>query len=409
MTPLEVLRIALSSLLVNRLRALLTTLGIIIGVGAVIGLISLGRGVQAFIASEFADLGSNLLVVFSSSPTSPTRERIEPITTIEAADLANIPGIVAIAPIHGLSGNLIYGRESVEDATSFGVTPSYVQVRNYTPLLGRWITTQDIEDRSRVIVLGYGIAEDIFGEGVNPVGEFIRYRDIPFEVVGVMEETSAVAGENQNIYIPISTSQQRLAPPERSRTRDGGYFLDAIYLQGASEDILDELTLEIELYLSEAHSIQFDGEQDFTVVSQAEILDQLNSITSRLTVFLSLIASTALLVGGIGIMNIMLVSVTERTREIGIRKALGAQQTDILGQFLIESVLLSLLGGALGIGLGWLIATLGTTLVNQLTLTVEMDSVLLATIVSAMVGIFFGIYPAWQASRKRPIDALRFE
>ncbi len=411
---MEIFRIAFDSLIANRLRAFLTTLGVIIGVGAVIGLISLGRGVEDFIASEFEGLGSNLLVVFASPPESPTRERIQPISTVEAADLLALDTIADIAPIHGLRGNVVLGRESVPGVTSFGVTPSYINVRNYDVAYGNFISQLNVNNKDRVIALGWGIAEELYGEDVmtedfNPVGETVRFMETTFEVIGVMEETSEIAGENDYVYIPISTSQQRLAPPFRARTRDGGYFLDAIYLQAASEDAMDEATFQIQQYLTDAHNIQFSGEEDFTVVNQSDILDSLGAITRNLTIFLSLIASTSLLVGGIGIMNIMLVSVTERTKEIGIRKSVGAKQTDILFQFLIESTVLSLLGGLLGIGLGWLIAVIGTVTVEQLNLSVQMDAVLLATSVSIMVGVFFGFYPAWQAARKNPIDALRFE
>jgi len=410
----EAFRIAFSSLVANRLRALLTTLGIIIGVGAVIGLISLGRGVEDFIASEFEGLGSNLLVVFASPPQSPTRERIQPISTVEAADILALDTIAAIAPIHGLQGDMILRRENVPSVTSFGVTPSYIEVRNYNVEFGRFIDQASIDNKDRVVALGWGVAEELYGEDVmvenfNPVGETVRFLNTTFEVIGVMEETSELAGENENVYIPISTSQQRLAPPFRARTRDGGYFLDALYIQAASEEVMDQAAREIETYLVDAHNIQFSGEEDFTVVNQSDLLESLGAITQNLTIFLSLIASTSLLVGGIGIMNIMLVSVTERTKEIGIRKAVGAKRSDILFQFLIEAVVLSLLGGFLGIGLGWLISVIGTVTVEQLDLSVQSDSIALATTVSVIVGVFFGLYPAWQASRKSPIDALRFE
>ncbi len=411
---MEALRIAMDSLIVNRLRALLTTLGIIIGVGSVIGLISLGRGVQDFIASEFSDLGSNLIIVFSSPPQSPTRERIEPLTTLEALDLVALPTVSNMSPIHGLRGNIIYERESVAQQESWGVTPNYLEIRSsFRPAYGRWFTQQDIDARERFMVLGWTVAEELFGElddgAFDPTGELVRFMDTSFTVIGVMEETSSLTNENGIVFMPISTSQQRLAAPDRSRTRDGGYLLDAIYLQATSEEATEQAVLEIETYLTAAHNVQFDGEQDFTIVNQSDLISTLDGITGNLTIFLSLIAGTSLLVGGIGIMNIMLVSVTERTREIGIRKAIGAKQTDILSQFLIESILLALLGGFLGILLGAGIAFLGTRLVSQLTLSVQVDSIILATTVSAAVGVFFGFYPAWQAARKNPIDALRFE
>ncbi|MEM6283109.1 MAG: ABC transporter permease, partial [Chloroflexota bacterium] len=325
---MESLRIALSSLIVNRLRALLTTLGIIIGVGSVIALISLGRGVEDFIASEFESLGSNLIVVFRSAPQSPTRDRIEPLTTVEAIDILNLPSISNIAPIHGIQGNIIFGRENIADQVGYGVTPSYVDLRNYEPFLGRWISQQDVNDLARVIVLGWNVAEDLFGElddgQIDPTGATVRFDGLPFTVIGVMEETSALAGENGNVFIPISISQQRLASPERSRTRDGGYYIDALYMQAISEEATQQAVRDVEDYLFFAHEIEFEGEQDFTVVNQSDLLASLNGITRNLTIFLSLIAATSLMVGGVGIMNIMLVTVTERTREIGIRKAIGA-------------------------------------------------------------------------------------
>jgi len=401
---------AISSLLANRLRALLTTLGIIIGIGAVIGLISLGRGVEDFIAAEFEGLGSNLVIVFSSPPSSPTRDRIQPISTNEIQDILALNAVAKVAPIHGLRGNIVAGRENFPGVNSYGVTPSFIEVRNYTIHNGRFITQQDLTERSRVIVLGWNVAEELYGEDFpDPTGNTVRYLDVPFEVVGVMEQTSDVAGENDYIYMPITTSQQRLAPPTRSRTRDGGYLIDAAYMQAVSEEAVTDALRQVDDYLFQAHNIGFDGEQDYTVVSQTDILNSINDITGRLTIFLSLIASTSLLVGGIGIMNIMLVTVTERTKEIGLRKAIGARPVDILVQFLVESIILSLLGGFLGIVFGWLIATLGTVLVSQLDLGVQLDAILLATGVSVGVGLFFGIYPAFQAAAKNPIDALRFE
>lgn len=410
---MEILRIAFSSLVANRLRAILTTLGIIIGVGAVIGLISLGRGVEDYIASEFESLGSNLLAVFSSPPQSPTRDRIEPLTTVEAAEMASLPSVAAMTPIHRLSGTVIYEGENIDNQQSFGVAPNYPALRSIDVLYGRWISEQDIDDRARVMVLGYGVAEELFGEDVipefNPTGETVRYRGASFTLIGVMDETSDLAGENNTAFIPISTSQQRLAPPDRSRTRDGGYYLDAIYLQATSEDATDQAVIEVEQYLMDAHNIQFDGEQDFSIVNQTDLLNSLGSITRNLTIFLALISSTSLLVGGIGIMNIMLVSVTERTREIGIRKAVGAQRNDILVQFLIEAVTLSLIGGVIGTSIAATLTLIVSSLVPNLNVVVQPSSVLLATLISLGVGTFFGAYPANRAAALNPIDALHYE
>ena len=405
---METFRIALVSLYSNRLRSILTTLGIIIGIGAVIGLISLGRGVEDFIASEFESLGSNLLIVFASPPKSPTRERIEPITTVEATDLLRLPTIQYVAPIHGLLGDIISGGETFR-ATTYGVTPDYLIVRDYGVRWGRWVTVDDLESKARVMVLGANVAEELFGEDYNPVGEIVRYLDVPMTIIGVMEKTSEAAGENAIAYIPITTSQQRLAPPFRARTRDGGYFLDALYLQATNEDVMDEATRQIDEYLREAHNVQFDGEEDYTIVNQADVLDALGSITGVLTIFLSLIAGISLLVGGIGIMNIMLVTVTERTKEIGLRKALGAQNIYILIQFVAEALVLSLLGGTVGILIAIAGGSLVSNLVESLDVTVQPYSIVLAVAISSMIGIFFGFFPAWRAAGLNPIDALRYE
>jgi putative ABC transport system permease protein len=410
MNLIEHLRSALAGLAANRLRAALTTLGIIIGVGAVIGLVSLGRGVERYIASEFESLGSNLLIVFSARPSSPTRTRIEPITTNEARDLLNpaiAPSVRQIAQQYDVPGRVIVGSNSVNASIS-GVSPNFVEVRTWGVRPGgSFITDDDIENNARVAVLGQGVVEDLFGSvDYDPVGTTVRLNDLVFTVIGVMTPGSEFSGENDQVFVPLTTAQTRLA---NARARDGSYRLTVLHVQAESEAAMDSAAAEIEAYLSEAHNISFDGEQDFQVLSQADVLAFVGQLTGILTVFLGLIAGISLLVGGIGVMNIMLVSVTERTREIGLRKAVGARAGDILVQFLAESVLLSIAGGAMGIALGWLAAQVATALVPELTVTVTWDAVVLATAVSSFVGIFFGLYPASRAARMRPIDALRFE
>lgn len=409
MNLFESFRIALIGLLTNRLRAALTTLGIIIGVGAVIGLVSLGRGVEAFVASEFESLGSNVLFVFSSRPNSPTRTRIEPITTREVRDLSNpaiAPSIRQIAMEYFVFADVVAGSESVAAQVS-GVSANFADVRTWYPRSGVFITQADIDNNARVAVLGTAMVERLFGsKDADPVGQTIRISGLVFTVAGVMSEGSEISGENDALFIPLSTAQTRLT---NARARDGGYRVTVLHVQAVSKDAMEMAQYEIDAYLSEAHSINFDGEQDFQIINQADILAFVSQLTSILTIFLGLIAGVSLLVGGIGIMNIMLVSVTERTREIGLRKAVGARSSDILMQFLIESLLLSIVGGLMGIVLGWVATRIGTLLIPDLELSVTPDAVGLATLVSSFVGIFFGLYPASRAARMRPIDALRFE
>jgi putative ABC transport system permease protein len=413
MNLLESFRVAIDGLLTNRLRSILTTLGIIIGVGAVIGLASLGRGVERFIAAEFQALGSNVLFVFSSPPASATRTTIQPLTTREAAALASpsvAPSIRQVAMEFNVPAVIVAGSSSTRLAAS-GVTPNYAEVRNWPVREGEFIRPEDIETTARVAVLGVTVVERLFGDrGFEAVGQTVQINDRVFTVIGVMEEQGggigALGDQNAVVFIPISTAQTRMA---QARTRDGGYRVDVLHIQALSEQHMAQATLEIESFLNDAHGINFQGEQDFTIINQSDLLDSLGQVTGILTVFLSLIAAISLLVGGIGIMNIMLVSVTERTREIGLRKAVGARGSDIMTQFLIESLVLALVGGGLGIAFGAVITFIGGLLVPNLALEITPDAVILATAVSSFIGIFFGLYPASRAARMRPIDALRFE
>ncbi len=406
----ESLRIALTSLVINRLRAVLTTLGIIIGVGAVVGLTSLGRGVEQYVAQQFEDLGANLLTVSSTTPSSGTRTETQPLTDKEGEAIARLSGVRQVAMQYNVSGTLVAGTESV-DISLNGVTPSYAEVNNWFPRAdgGRFISQQDLNNTARVIVLGESVVEDLYGDSdFNPINLPLQVNGRIFTVVGVMEDRAAAGPSDQNAvaFIPITTAQTRL---DDARVRGGAYEVSQIQVQVESEEAIEATTRVIEDYLTEAHGIIYAGDEDFSVGGQSGLQSSLTQITSILTLFLGGVAGISLLVGGIGIMNIMLVSVTERTREIGLRKAVGARGLDILSQFLIESILLSFAGGLLGIGLGWLISAVGGALVPDLDLSLTLESVLLATGVSSFVGIFFGLYPANRAARMRPIDALRFE
>ena len=409
MNLLESLRIAFSSLNQNRMRALLTTLGIIIGVGAVIGLITLGQGVQSYVTNQFESLGANLLTITSTNPDSETRTRIEPLTNADIAALQTpgaAPSLVQIGGQLNVTAFLSVEGENLRTSAR-GVTANMDEILNWDVKFGQFISDEQITRHSRVVVLGEEAVEKLYGlPSVNPVGDTIRLNNQAFIIVGVMSDRDAAfSNDNIAVFVPISTAQTRLV---NARYRNTGK-VSAIYAQARDDEAAAPAEAEIEAYLTEAHRINNEDEKDFAITNRTALLESVDQILGVLTVFLGMIAGVSLLVGGIGIMNIMLVSVTERTQEIGLRKAVGATAGAILTQFLIESILLSLVGGAVGVGIGAMIAALGTALVPDLTLEVSSGAVMLATIVCTIIGVGFGIYPANRAARMNPIDALRFE
>jgi putative ABC transport system permease protein len=400
---------ALESLSGNKMRSGLTVLGIVIGVAAVIAMLAVGKGAEASITGSISGIGTNLLFVFRGDPDDTIRNP-KPLTLGDADALRDqfaAPSIEAVAPALQGNGVVSFGGEQASPQI-FGVTPDYFQVRNMELAEGELITEEHMLGRASVVILGPETAQALFGHADGVTGETVRIEGQPFRVIGVLQSKGggAFGSEDDQAILPFSTAQTRLI---RRTTSDR---VDIIFVQAVSGDVVNQASEEITAILSTRHRSAI-GVNDFTIFTQQDLLTTFASITGILTIFLGGIAGISLLVGGIGIMNIMLVSVTERTREIGLRKALGARKRDILTQFLTESSLLSLIGGIIGIMLGWLISfavgQIAAASGTAFTPIVGMDAVALATIFSAAVGLFFGIYPANRAASLEPVEALRYE
>jgi putative ABC transport system permease protein len=399
---------ALESVAGNKLRSILTILGIVIGVGAVIAMLAVGTGAQNTITGSISGIGSNLLFVFRGNQTTEVT-RVEPLTLEDAQALLDqfqAPSVDKVAPVVNGDVKITYAGQSASTSL-MGVTPSYADVRNYAVTEGEFITEEQYYGQASVVLLGPDVADKLFGRKDGIVGETVRINGQPFRVNGILESKGGGSFGSQDnvVMVPFSTAQARI-------TRRSSNRVDMILVKVVDPEHMQSATDEVAQILRNRHRTKI-GEDDFTIFSQDDFVATAKTITGVLTIFLGGIAGISLLVGGIGIMNIMLVSVTERTREIGLRKALGARRKDIMIQFLTESSMLSLFGGVIGIGLGWLIAFIvgkiaaasGTPFYPK----VGVDAILLATIFSTAVGLFFGLYPANRAARLEPVEALRYE
>ena len=395
---------AWASLIANKMRSILTMLGIIIGVAAVIALVSIGNGVKQDIQNSISSLGSNLLMVMPGAPRTPgVRPSQGSMKSLKVSDyqaISKLDGVKAASPYTANSYVTIYQSKNWTTTVS-GVSSNFQDVNNWTMAEGRFISSKNVENRERVAVVGHTVVKNLFA-GEDPVGKEIRVKNIPFRVIGVLNSKgNGTMGNDQDdvIFIPYTTAMERV---------EGVDYLRMVYVVASDDNGIDRLQSDIENLLRVRHSIKDTNLDDFNIQNMKSIMETMEQTTGTLTLFLGAVAAISLVVGGIGIMNIMLVSVTERTREIGIRKALGATYFVIVTQFLIEAVVISLMGGLIGIALG-IGASKLIGLASGMSTVISVPTIVLSFAFSMAIGLVFGIYPARKAAKLNPIDALHYE
>jgi putative ABC transport system permease protein len=402
----NLIKIAIRALVRNKLRAILTMLGIIIGVASVIAMLAIGEGTKKNIQGQMSSMGTNLIMIM---PNMQQRGGVSlgasSSMVLKMSDVESLrneaTALSEVSPQVTASGQVIYGNQNTQ-TTVYGVSEEYLAIRKLTIESGRLFNAGEIRGMSKVCILGQTVVENLFGEGSDPVGLSIRIKNLPFEIIGTLKDKGESGmGQDQDdlILAPYTTVQRRLASID---------YINGIYASAVSEDKSATAIEEVSEILRRNHKLKESEEDDFRVMSQSELLETVSSITDIMTYLLGAIAGISLLVGGIGIMNIMFVSVTERTREIGLRMSIGGRGQDILKQFLVESIIMSILGGALGVIFGYLIAKGAGSLMNS-PAVVTTQSVILAFAVCFAIGVFFGWYPARKAANLNPIDALRYE
>ena len=403
----EIFATSLEALILNKTRTALSVLGIVVGIASVIALMTLGQGSQKAISDQIESLGSNMLTVMPGAQVmGSVRSQMGSVTTLtyeDAKAIAKSPQITAVEAVSAeliRTAQVVAGRANTNTMIT-GVMPSYAQIRKIEMGRGVFISKRDLDGQTKVAVLGPQVVNDLFGEGSDPVGENIRISKVNLRVVGVTKSKGGGGFLNQDdvVFIPLTTAQKRVF---------GQDHVNTISIAAKNEELMEQARTEVGYLLLSLHKLSEPEQADFSVISQEDVMGAMTEVTSTFTALLSGIAAISLLVGGIGIMNIMLVTVIERTREIGLRKALGAKKKDIVAQFLVESVILTGAGGLLGIILGTLASIVLVKTIN-IPWAFSFNSYLLASGVSAVIGVVFGLYPAYKASNLSPIEALRYE